>query len=453
MLEHLCRCVLALAPAFLATVSTAEPYASTYVAASREIILLRSATVLTGTGVRMDATDILIASGRISEVGTALFPPASARVIDAGGKWVTPGLIDAHSHLGVMSSPYVAAPLDGNEATAPDTSQVWVEHSVNPQAPGFALALAGGVTSMQILPGSWNLIGGRSVVLRNVSAVTYQAMKFPGAPQGLKMTCGENPKQWYGAGRKQAPSTRMANVAGYRAAWLEARGYLRKRELAAQGKGEAPPPDLRLETLADVLDGRLQVHQHCYRAEEMATVLDVAAEFGYRVAAFHHAADAYKIADLLATRGVCAAMWADPRGFKLESYDGIRENVAIVDAAAGSCAIVHSDSEESIQRLNQEAAKAMARGRRIGLEITPEHAITWITANPAKALGILTQVGTLEAGKRADVVVWDGDPFSVYTHAEKVFIDGELRYDRTEPERLPRSDFMLGQPAAAESTP
>jgi imidazolonepropionase-like amidohydrolase len=300
-------------------------------------------------------------------------------------------------------------------------------------------------------------MGGRSVVLKNVAAVTYQAMKFPGAPQGLKMACGENPKRVYG-GERKAPSTRMGNVAGYRAQWIEAQEYLRdrkeyERKVAAGDKDPKPVKrDLRLDTLAGVLEGEILVHQHCYRADEMAIVLDMADEFGYQVSAFHHATEAYKIADLLAEHHVCGAMWADWWGFKMESYDGIPENIALVDAAPGGCAVVHSDSAEGIQRLNQEAAKAMTAGQRTGLTITPEHAIGWVTANPAKALGILEQTGTLETGKMADVVLWNRDPFSVYALTDMVFIDGVLQYDRAHPSP-PRSDFMLGQPAAPGVTP
>ena len=174
-------------------------------------------------------------------------------------------------------------------------------------------------------------------------------------------------------------------------------------------------------------------------------MLDLAREFGFKVAAFHHGVEAYKLADRLAAEGVCGALWADWWGFKMEAFDGIEENLALVDRPANGCAIVHSDSSEGIQRLNQEAAKAMAHGRRVGLDITPEHAIRWLTANPARALGIEAQTGTLEAGKRGDAVVWNGNPFSVYAHAEKVYIDGALLYDRADPSRQPRSDFLLGQ--------
>jgi imidazolonepropionase-like amidohydrolase len=284
-------------------------------------------------------------------------------------------------------------------------------------------------------------------------------MKFPAAPHGLKMACGENPKRVYGE-RKQTPSTRMGNVAGYRAQWIEAQRYIEdweeyesknnsKKNDKNGDKQTAPKRDLRLETLAAVLKGEILVHMHCYRADEMMTVLDMADEFGYRVSAFHHGVEAYKIADELAENNVCGALWADWWGFKAEAYDGIQENIALVDRPEGGCAIVHSDSEEGIQRLNQEAAKAMTRGRRAGMEIGPEHAIRWITANPAKSMGILDQTGTLEPGKMADVVIWNGNPFSVYAKADQVFVDGALLYDRNNPDRQPVSDFELGQQLGA----
>ena len=437
--------------------AAANPYPSTYQPQAAPPTLFRGATVLTGTGQRLDDSDVLLVDGRIESIGRSLPAPADARVIEAKGRWITPGLIDIHSHLGVYPSPSVRAHNDGNEATDPVTANVWAEHSVWPQDPGFTMALIGGVTSMQILPGSANLIGGRSVVLKNVPSVTYQGMKFPGAPQGLKMACGENPKRVYGSNKK-FPSTRMGNVAGYRAQWVEAQEYLRDRaeydRKVAAGDKDAKPVkrDLRLDSLAAALEGDILVHQHCYRADEMAIVLDMAEEFGYKVAAFHHASEAYKIANLLAEHHVCGGMWADWWGFKMESFDGIPENIALVDEAPGGCAVVHSDSSEGIQRLNQEAAKAMTSGRLAGLDIPPERAITWLTANPARALGILDQTGTLEPGKMADVVLWNRDPFSVYALIDLVFIDGVVQYDRASPSP-PRSDFVLGQPAAPGATP
>jgi imidazolonepropionase-like amidohydrolase len=293
------------------------------------------------------------------------------------------------------------------------------------------------------------------VTVKNVYSRTVQGMKFPGAPHALKMACGENPKRFYG-GKGQAPSTRMGNVAGYRQAWAEAQAYQREwaayREKVAAGEEveKVPERDLRLETLVGVLEGEILVHNHCYRADEMAIMLDVAREFGYQVTAFHHAIEAYKIPDLLAEAGVCAAMWADWWGFKMEAFDTVRENVALVDSVPGGCAIVHSDSAEGIQRLQQEAAKVMGAANRSGIPVTREQAIRWITLNPARAMGIAEQTGSLEVGKMADVVLWDGDPFSVYSRAEKVFIDGALVYDRHDPSRQPRSDFEIGIRGVAE---
>jgi imidazolonepropionase-like amidohydrolase len=432
------------------------PYSSTYQAAvTRAPILIRNATVLTGTGTRIDGGDVLIVDGRIAAVDRQLDAPANAQVIDAAGRWVTPGLIDVHSHMGASPSPGVLAHDDGNEATDPVTPNVWVEHSVWPQDPGFEAALQGGITSLQILPGSANLIGGRGVTVKNVPAITYQEMKFPGAPQGLKMACGENPKRVYGRD-DHAPSTRMGNVAGYRQAFADARDYEEKwakyqAELAKFEKKRdentirpgPPKRDLRLETLADAMQGKILVHIHCYRADEMATMLDLALEFGFKVSAFHHGVEAYKLANRLAQEGVCGALWADWWGFKMEAYDGIQENIAFVDYPKNGCAIVHSDSEEGIQRLNQEAAKVMVRGIRIGFDIPPERAIRWITTNPARALGISTQTGSLEAGKMADVVIWNGTPFSVYALADQVFVDGVLRFDRATPANKAWSDFSL----------
>jgi len=433
-----------------------DPYASTYRPVASPPVLLRGATVLTGDGGRIDGGDVLMQDGRIAAVGRDLAAPAGAVVVDGRGKWVTPGIIDVHSHLGVYPSPGMSAHQDGNEATSPTTPNVWAEHSVWPQDPGFTTALAGGVTSLQILPGSANLIGGRGVTLKNVPATTYQAMKFPGAPWGLKMACGENPKRVYG--QRGGPSTRMANVAGYRAAFIEASEYLKKHKPKAarkrswwqgggeEGGGSNPGKrDLKLDTLAGAINGDIRVHIHCYRADEMAIMLDLAKEFGFKVSAFHHGVEAYKLADRLAQDGVCGALWADWWGFKMEAFDGIQENILLVDRPANSCAIVHSDSSEGIQRLNQEAAKVMAQGGRIGIDIPPERAIRWLTQNAARSLGILEQTGTLEAGKMADVVLWNGSPFSVYAKAEQVYIDGARLYDRNDPSRQPLSDFMLGQ--------
>lgn len=427
-----------------------NPFPSTYVPAPSTPTAFKGATILTATGARIENGVVVMADGKITAVGGADTPiPAGVTVVDATGKWITPGVIDSHSHLGVYPSPSVSARSDGNESTDPNTAQVWAEHSIWPHDPGFDRARAGGVTTLQILPGSANLFGGRSVTVRNVASGTMQGMKFPGAPYGLKMACGENPKRVYG-GRNRAPSTAMGNVAGYRTAWINAADYNRKWEeyRAKKDKGEkADPPkrDLQLDTLSAVLRGEILVQNHCYRGDEMAVMVDIAKEFGYKISMFHHASEAYKVGPLLAKENICFATWADWQGFKMESYDGIEANAAIA-WKAGACTVIHSDDATITQRLNQEAAVAMAAGNRIGMGISEAEAIKWITANPAKAMGIDKETGSLETGKRADVVVWSRNPFSVYALAEKVYIDGALTYDRADPRYQPKSDFSLGQP-------
>lgn len=455
-------------------------------------VLLRGARILVGDGRVIERGHVLFEGGKLRAVGSGDGqPPAGAEVVDAQGKVVTPGLIDTHSHLGVYPVPEAAAHSDGNEATAPVTADVRALDSVWPQDPGIERAVAGGVTVIQVLPGSANLIGGRAVTLKLRHAATGREMRMQGAPTGLKMACGENPKRVYG-GRKQAPSTRMGNLAGQRAAFLKARRLIeewrlwrraeakrrteharerakvaaerRQRALRAKWCAGArnaadtrrckaweaawaddeledpeidepklpPARDLGAETLAAALQGRILVHVHCYRADDMSRMLALAEEMGFTIRSFHHALEAYKIRDELTRRKIAVSTWADWWGFKLEAYDGIPENVALVEAAGGR-PIVHSDSAEGIQRLNQEAAKALWAGRHSGLDVDPARAIRWITLNPAWALGIEQRVGSLEVGKDADVVVWSGDPLSVYSRAERVYIDGVLRVDATQP--------------------
>jgi imidazolonepropionase-like amidohydrolase len=237
----------------------------------------------------------------------------------------------------------------------------------------------------------------------------------------------------------------MGNMAGYRAAFIQAEGYRQRWDKwNLNHQGDPPARDLRLETLVGVLRGHILVQNHCYRADEMALMLDLGREFGFTIRSFHHAVEAYKIADLLAREGAAASVWADWWGFKEEAMDGIHENAALLQTAGGR-AVIHSDSESGIQRLNQEASKAMHAGLRAGIAITRDQTLRWITANPAWALGIDSIVGTLEPGKMADVVLWSADPFSVYAKALQVYNDGWLVYDRNDPAHQPRTDFELGQ--------
>ncbi len=432
-------------PALSGSAPDAESaFASTYRPWPGVATVIRNVTIYDGKGGRVDGGAVRFEAGKVVALGASV-NEGGATLIDGAGKWVTPGIIDIHSHLGDYPSPGVAAHQDGNEITGPVRPEVWSVHSVWPQDPGFSRALAGGVTVLHVLPGSANLFGGRGTTLKNVYGRTAEDMMMPGAPFSLKMACGENPKRVYGSGKGQMPGTRMGNVAMMRQTWANARDY-QARLKASKGPMKR---DLQMETLAGVLEGRILVQNHCYRADEMANIIAMSKEFGYKVSAFHHAVEAYKIADLLKENGICAALWADWWGFKMESYDGIQENLPFVHADGG-CAITHSDDADGIQRLNQETAKALANGRRMGMTIRDEEAWTWVAINPAKALGIADKVGSLEPGKQADIVLWSGNPLSVYSRPEKVWVDGALLYDTNDPARRPVSDFELGQPGEGD---
>ena len=432
------------------SIPNADPFPSTYRPIQSKPTVIRNVTILTAAGAAIHNGAVLLRDGKIAAVGATVDAPADAVVVDGTGKYLTPGIIDIHSHVGGAASPgdRGANTDDVNEATNPSTPYVWVEHSVWPQDPQLPRVLAGGVTTIQVLPGSANLIGGRSAVLKVVPARSVQGMKFPGAKYGLKMACGENPKRVYA---QRGPSTRMGNVAGYRSAWIQAEAYRRRWDKwNASPQGEPPTRDLGMETLAEVLRGNILVHNHCYRADEMMQMIDISKEFGYKIRAFHHGVEAYKIADVLAREGIGAAVWADWGGFKLEAADAVRANMALIDKA-GAHAIVHSDDESGIQRLNQEAAKGMAAGNAIGVPVSEDEAIKWLTINPAWALDLDSKIGSIEAGKNADVVLWSADPFSVYSRTEKIWIDGAMVFDRSDPTERWRTDFELGFVPAAST--
>jgi len=467
-------------------------------------IAIVGATLLLGNGERVTNGTLVMRDGRIEAVGRDVQAPAGAAVVDGRGKFVTPGLIDTHSHLGVYPLPHAKAHRDGNEMTNPSTAGVRTIDAFWPQDPAIERALAGGVTTLQVLPGSANLIGGRAVTLKLRDALSARGMRLAGAPDGLKMACGENPKRVYGKNKK-APMTRMGNLAGQRQAFFKAlelrdewaRWRIQERQRLTEAAddraeyeaerqeralrerwckktnddrcekwrdkwsddpldppdaepGKGPPDrDIGAETLIGAIEGSVLVHIHCYRADDMLNMIALAEEMGFRIRSFHHALEAYKIRDELAKQRIATSTWADWWGFKLEAYDGIPENAALV-AEAGGRTIIHSDSWEGIQRLNQEAAKALYSGRRAGVDIDEDDALVWITRNPAWALGIDHLTGTLETGKHADVVLWDKSPFSVYAAAERVWVDGIVRHDKNKL-AAPHSDFELGQPAREDA--
>jgi imidazolonepropionase-like amidohydrolase len=410
-------------------------------------VLIENATIWTATGADPAIGWIHFGGGKILALGQGDAPEVpNAPRLNVKGAWVTPGLIDTHSHLGVYPSPGARAHGDGNEATAPTTPGVWAEHSFWPQDPGLERAAAGGITALQILPGSANLIGGRGVVLQMLPTRGSRAMRFPGAPETVKMACGENPKRVYSG--KGGPSTRMGNLRAHRTAFLNAqtkakawKDYEKERE--AGEEPEMPERDLNAETLIGILDGRFLTQVHCYRADDMIALLQLADEFGFSIRSFHHGLEAYKIRDILADQEVAVSTWADWWGFKMEAYDGIPYNAALL-TESGAKAIIHSDSGEGIQRLNQEASKAFNWGLQAGIDVSENDALAWITLNPAWALGIEDQTGSLEVGKRADIAFWDRHPFSVYARPILVWSNGTQIFNATN-ETTPWSDFLIGQ--------
>jgi imidazolonepropionase-like amidohydrolase len=421
--------------------------ASRYQPLPRVDTLLAGATVLDGGGARIEEGDVLMQGGRIVAVGKAL-PHGAARVVDARGRWITPGIIDIHTHYGTYLLPQTAVEAsvsDVIEDSDPNVADTWIEHAVRPGDPAFSRALASGVTTLQILPGSGALFGGRSVIVKPLPAVTLDQMRFPNAPQGLKMACGGNPASSFGS-RGRFPNSRQGEIAGIRAALLDAKRYQADwDDYRAGRKADPPKRDLKLDTLTAAMRGDLPVHLHCYRADDIARWISVLAEFGVHIAAVHHATEAYKIAPLLAEQHVCAAVWPDWWGFKREAEDGIPENAAFVEAA-GACAILHSDIPVVGGLLNIEAARAAAAGRRAGLAMPPEKAIRWITSNAAKALQLDSKIGRIAPGMNADVVLWSGDPFSIYSKPDLVFIDGAVAFDRRDPASQRDTDFELGRP-------
>ncbi len=427
----------------------ADPFPSTYVPQPRADVILRHATILDGAGNRIEGGDVLVHDGHIAAVGRALPNPDGAREIDAKGRWITPGVIDVHSHDGTYVLPLTTIDRDSSdvsELSDANVADTWIETAVNPQDTGFSRALQSGVTTIQIVPGSSPVFGGRAVTVKPIHATNVAAMKFPGAPQGFKMACGESPKA-EGAETHRGPTSREGTIAFMRKAFIDAHEYLSDWNAYAAGTRGAPPKrDLKLEALAGILNGDFRVYMHCYRADDMATMLSVAREFGFRITAFHHAVEAYKIPALLRDNETCAAVWGDWWGFKMEAQDAIRANAPFLDRA-GVCVTMHSDSPASGQRLNIEAAKAAGAGRRAGVALPPEQVIRWITTNAAKMLGLADRIGTLAPGYDADLVLWSGDPFSIYTKADLVMIDGAILVDRLAPPPRPISDFELGRRA------
>jgi len=387
-------------------------------------VLIRNAVIMTATHGNIPEGSVYIKDGKIAAVGKDVSAPASATIIDAGGKYLTPGIIDSHSHIA----------LDGdiNEATSPITPHMMMIDAFDFQDKSIYHGLAGGVTTSLLLHGSANMIGGQAVVIKHKYGATRDAMLFLGAPRSIKFASGENPKRVYGS-KDQLPSTRMGNFEVQREALVQAQDYMREWDAynakVKNGDKDATPPkhDLKMEALADVLRGKLLVQIHCYRADEMLTEIAMAKEFGYKLRAFHHALEAYKVADQLAAAGVGIATFSDWWGFKQEAWDAIPWN-AVMAMRKGVKVAIKSDSEDFARRLNQEAAKTMRYGG-----ATEQEALQMITLNAAWIIGVEDRVGSIDVGKDADLVIWDGYPLSSYGVPNRVFIDGDVYFDRSLP--------------------
>jgi len=413
-----CSLLLVLLLAALAAAQQTPP------PAAHNEIVIKNAIVMTVTHGKIQNGSVYIKDGKIMAVGATVDAPASATVIDAGGKYLTPGIIDSHSHIALDD--------DVNEATSPITPQMMMIDAFDYQDKAIYRGLAGGVTTSLLLHGSANMIGGQAVVIKHKYGLGRDAMLFPGAPRSIKFASGENPKRVYGS-RGQLPSTRMGNFEVQREALVEAQDYMRQWDAynakVQKGDKDATPPkrDLKLDALSDVLRGKIMVQIHCYRADEMLTEMEMAKEFGYKLRAFHHALEAYKVADQLAANGVGIATFSDWWGFKNEAWDAIPWN-AVMAMRKGVRVAIKSDSEDFARRLNQEAAKTIRYGG-----ATEDEALRMITLNAAWIIGVDDKVGSIDVGKDADLVIWDGYPLSVYGVPNKVFIDGDVYFDRSLP--------------------
>jgi imidazolonepropionase-like amidohydrolase len=397
--------------------------------ARAEVTVIRNATIMSEGAKGTFKGSILVRDGKIAEVGENVQAPAGATIIDASGEWVIPGIIDCHSHIAI----------DGgvNEGTVSVSSMANIKDVINPEDIAIYRALAGGVTAANILHGSANSIGGQTIVLKMRWGKDAQGMIFEGAVPGIKFALGENPKR---AGNPQGgrggnaqparyPATRMGVEDTIREAFNDAVAYKADWDKydAAVKRGEHPIPprkDLKLEPLKEVLEGKRYVHAHSYRADEILMLIRIADDYHFKIKTFQHVLEGYKVAEEIAAHGAGGSTFSDWWGYKMEAYDAIPYNAALM-TRKGVISSVNSDDDELIRRLNIEAAKSVKYGG-----LTREEALALVTKNPAIQLGVQDRVGTIEAGKDADLVIYDKDPLSEYSKVEKVLIDGNKYFDR-----------------------
>jgi imidazolonepropionase-like amidohydrolase len=389
------------------------------------IILIQNATILTVSHGNIEHGSVLIKDGKIAEVGLSIKAPKDAQVIDAGGQFVMPGIIDCHSHIAIDG--------DVNEGSISVSSIANTADVLNPDDIDIYRDLAGGVTSANILHGSANPIGGQTVVIKLRWGQPASKLPFEGALPGIKFALGENPKRSNFGGRGSVaryPATRMGVEETIRGAFAEARDYkaswdVYNKRVAGGEKNLIPPRrDLRLDPLVEVLEGKRYVHSHCYREDEILMLLRVAKEFGFKVRTLQHVLEGYRVADELAAAGVGASTFSDWWSYKVEAFNAIPYNAALM-TRRGVVVSINSDDAEEATHLNQEAAKSMKFGG-----LSPDEALKLVTLNPAIQLGIDKRVGSIDAGKDADLVIYNHDPLSAYAVVQKTLIDGRVYFDR-----------------------
>ena len=393
------------------------------------LVAITNATILTASHGTIQRGTILIRDGKIAAVGADVHIPPGAKIIDGNGKYVTPGIIDAHSH---------SASEAINEGTESITAQVRIEDVLRQDGTSLYRQLAGGTTTLNILHGSANTIGGQNAVVKLRYGLPVDSMLFAGAPPGIKFALGENVRQTSRATPTRYPRTRMGvedvlrdaftRTREYQAEWKKYDAAKAAFDKAKQRGAVAPVPpnrDLQLDALVEVLDGKRLVHCHSYRADEILMMLRVAKDFGFRVASFQHVLEGYKVADELAAAGSGGSTFADNWAYKLEAWDAIPHNAALM-AERGVVVSINSDSDERARRLYQEAAKAIKYGG-----ASEETALRMITLNAATQLGIDKRVGSIDVGKDADLAIFNGHPFAPASRVEMTLIDGRVFFDRT----------------------
>ncbi|MEQ6166172.1 amidohydrolase [Ekhidna sp. MALMAid0563] len=392
------------------------------IAQDKGSVLIKNGTVLTITNGTLENTDVLIRDGKISKIGEGLSAPGGTRTIDAAGMFVMPGIIDAHSHLALDAV---------NEATNPVTAEVWVGDALDPLDVGIYQALAGGVTAAHAMHGSANAIGGQCETVKfRYGEIDPDKMRMAGAPRTIKFALGENPTRVHGSGNGILPRTRMGVEHVIRSSFQEAKEYMEawdeynKKKNDKRFKGKAPQYDLRLETLADILKGNIIIHCHSYRADEIYMLMQVCKDFGVDKLVFQHVNEGFKVAPELAKFGAGASVFADWWAYKFEVYYSTAYNAAIL-TKNGVTTSINSDSGELIRHLYHEAAKSQKYGG-----LTDDEALSLITINPAKQLGIDHRVGSLEEGKEGDVAIFKNHPLSIYAVPMMTIVDGIVRFDR-----------------------